>query len=72
MPHIPVLRQMRRCRGLTGSGDHLVERSPLNKLWVKLLTEFASPAGASIKAFHYYWINMFHEAFSWELKMAGS
>jgi len=49
-------------RCFAAGGDHLVKRPPLNELGIKLLTEFAAPAGARVKAFHYLSINMFHEA----------
>ena len=33
----------------------------MGELWVKLLAEFARPAGAGIEAIHYGGINVFHE-----------
>jgi hypothetical protein len=65
MPHVSILSQMRGRRGLAAGRDHLVNRPPLNELGIKLLTEFAPPTGARVKAFHYLSINMFHETFSW-------
>jgi hypothetical protein len=72
MPHVPILSQMRGRRGLAAGRDHLVQRATLNELRIKLLTELTPPAGARVKTFHYLSINMFHEAFSWEMKVAGS
>jgi hypothetical protein len=60
-----------RC-GLAAGGHHLVKRPPLDELRIKLLAKFTPPAGARIKAFHYLSINMFHEAFSWEMRTASS
>lgn len=63
VPDVAIFGQMRRRRGFAGGGHHLVERAPMGKLRVKLPAKFTRPAGARIEAFHYGWIDVFHEAF---------
>jgi hypothetical protein len=49
-------------RGRIARGcDHLVERTAMRELRIKLAAKFARPAGARIEALHDLCINMFHE-----------
>jgi len=52
---------MRRRHRFPRRNYHLVDRTALGELWVKLLAEFASSAGARVETVYHGWINVFHE-----------
>ena len=60
MPNVAVLRYVGRRHRLSRGHHHLVERTAGGEVWVKLLAEFARPAGARIKSFYDGCINVFH------------
>jgi len=62
MTNVAVFGQMCcRCR-LSRGGHHLVERAAGEKLGIQFPAKLTRPAGARVEAFHYLWIDVFHEA----------
>lgn len=69
MPDVAIFGQMGRSSGFTGGCDHLVERVAVRELGIKRPAKFARTAGPRrVKAFRDGWIDVFHEAFSWNLR----
>jgi hypothetical protein len=59
--NVAVFGQMRCRRRLSRGGHHLVERAAGRKLRIQFPAKLTRPAGARVEAFHYFWIDVFHE-----------